>query len=146
MMVKSKILAPFLILGLLTVGGFGFFGSGFMSHAEGGHDCPISLMSGGNCPPSGGILAVALHHIGGLQSFMQSAIEAASSFWTLLALLFFAFLFFSKFLHVAPPISYAQIEAQESEFALISKRRFLRWLSLVRTEDGHCLIRVHEAS
>ncbi|HDY73120.1 MAG TPA: hypothetical protein ENH86_00930 [Candidatus Jorgensenbacteria bacterium] len=140
---RLRILPILLIFSLLTVGVLGFFG---LNHG-GQHSCPISLLSGDNCPPIGGTFALVFHHMSGLQSFTQSIVNLDTSLLILYAILIFAFLSFSRFLQKATllqPSSFQRYN-RTTESRFLPKRQLMRWLALHHKRDPHALQWVHDA-
>lgn len=142
---QTRILPILIILSLFSVGVFGFLGLGMMDHG-GRSICPISLMSGGLCPSAGNTLAVASHHVSGLQYFTQSIIGIGGSLLVLFALLAFVLLFFSKLSQEASAQQYFLYEAYHKsiESHFIPGRKFLSWLALHHKRDPHALLWVHD--
>lgn len=142
---QKKFFPLLIISSLLIMGVFGFLGLGSVDH-NAQHNCPIPLMSGGDCPPVGNTMALASHHVSGLQYFTQSIISIDSSLLMLSTLLVFALLFFSKFSQetsLRQPLSHeAYQRIAESRF--IPKKQFLRWLALRHKRDPRALRWVYD--
>lgn len=133
------IISAILTIGILGIGGFGFINHG------GQHVCPVPLMSGGECPPPGDGIALAVHYLSGMQNLFQSMVNPGVSVLALSILLAFAVLLISKPLHASPPLPplFYRIRTASAESHCISKRQFLRWLALHCRRDPHSLRRVH---
>lgn len=140
---RLRILPILLITSLLAVGILGFFG---LNHS-GQHSCPISLLSGGDCPPIGGAFTLAFHHVSGLQSFTQSVVNLGTSPLILSTILIFAFLAFSKLLQKAPLLQLPSFQRHDriTGSRFLSKKQLIRWLALHHKRDPHALQWVHDA-
>jgi len=142
---KSAVIPIVVISSLLAVGILGFLGFGAMNHGI-MHNCPIPLMVGVNCPSENDALASVFYHISGLQRFIQPMIYFRPSFLaSLLLLIIFSLLVFSKFsqkVFLLQPLSYQKCH-NVAEHRFITRRQFLRWLSLHYKRDPHILQWVH---
>lgn len=141
-----RILPILIISSLLTIGVFGFLGLSSVDHGT-QHTCPISLISDGDCSSIKGSLALAFHHISGIQNFTQSVISFDASVLILAFLLILASFVVSKLPQEtrAPRILFRQISRGTAESTFIPERRFLRWLALHHKRDPHALQWVHDA-
>ncbi len=145
---RLRILTIFIISSLLTIGVLGFWGLGSINHS-GQHSCPIFLMLGGYCPSSEGGVALAVHHVSGIQNLTQSIIILDASLLVLLVLLVFAtLLVVSKPPQgtSAPQLLSRQTRHRITESTLTPKKQFLRWLALHHKRDPHALQWVHDVA
>ncbi len=138
---KFKILTITLTFALLTVSVFGFFIFGFIAH-NGQHGCFVSSIPGNNCPSVGGSIAIAFHHISGIQNLILTIASSNSS--SLLFVTFFIFIFFIilKFLQKTQNLQYFSNKTcgRILESIFIQKNQFLHWLSLSRKRDPHLFL------
>lgn len=143
---QLRIIPTLLILVLGAIGVFGFWSLGSLNHGE-HHVCPISMVSGGNCPPVNNTLALAIHHISGLQDFTQGIVSSNLSLFILFTLLLVTFLLVfikpSDQILSHQPFSYQKYRRAE-EFSFKSNRQFLRWLALHEKRDPYALYWVHD--
>lgn len=129
---RLKILMIFLILSIGIIGIFGFLN---LSLTEGGF-CPISAMLGGDCPPIDNALALAVHHISGLQFLTQFTVNFNPILLILSVLLLgFLFLIFMRKPQVlAKFLSYQKYSLIKASDRVLRKR-LLRWLAILNRLD-----------
>jgi hypothetical protein len=142
---QLKITPILMILSLLAVGVFGFLGLGYIDHAS-DHDCPISVILGGDCPPIGNALTLATHHLSGLQHVTQSILTIDPILLTLLILLLVAlFLIFTNLLKdISTKQNFAYKKHYENEdIKFKANNSLLCWLALHNKRDPHALKWVH---
>ncbi len=134
---RSRIFSTLIISSLLTVGVFGFLGLGFVDHG-GQHTCPISLISGGDCSSIGGV-ALAFHHVSGIQNLTQSMIGFSASSLVLSIFFVFALLVVSKLLQRSPvlQLSSHKVYYRTAGSNFIPKKQFLRWLAIHHKRDPY---------
>lgn len=138
---RLNMLPLFLILSLFAVGIFGFLGFGSMDH-RGQHSCPISLLSGGDCPSADSGAAFAFHHVLGVQYLSQFVINLEAFLLVFFVFSVFALLIFSKLLWNAELAPLALSEQQyynATNFCGTHKKRLLRWLALRYKRDPRAL-------
>ena len=143
---KSYLVPTLLIVSLGSIGVLGFFGMGAMNHSE-QHSCPVSVLSGENCPPSGDMAALASHHLSGLQDLTLSTPSFSfTAFFVSILLLILLFAFSLKS-HRRDLSDKQNVAAQYSfleEREYQPKQRFLHWLELLYKRDPHALSWVHD--
>lgn len=136
-----KSLLIFLVLTMGIVGVFGFFSFGLIDYS-GYHMCPVSAMLGGDCPPLGNSLILAIHHISGLQQLSRFIIDIdLGSLMAFVVLLIFASWIFLKLTWqslVGRHALYFRNDAA-GELRLVSVGKFLRWLSLRNKRHPHAV-------
>jgi hypothetical protein len=137
----SKTVLIFFILALGFVSSLGFWSLGSVNHS-GGHICPISMVSSGDCSSLNNSLALAMHHLSGLQSFVRAVV----GFDTILLFLiiFLLVISLSFFIFIEYP---AKIPSEKFLFFRKSRRieelifrlnkRFLRWLAFHNQQDSY---------
>jgi len=141
---KLGFVAMIIVVSLLAMGVFGFLGLAFMEHSE-LSSCPVSLLSGGDCPPAGGSMALAFHHISGLQNLTQFVVNLDTSLLALFTLLVFVFLIFPKFLQTTPQLQAISFKRYDGVigFIVFLKKQLLRWLVLRHKRDPHIFLWVY---
>jgi len=125
---RLKIMPILIIISLLIVGiGFVFLGS--MDHQA----CPVFGVLGVDCPPIDNTLAIAGHHISGLQYFTQAVFNLS-----MVSLLFFVLFLSFIYLIYLKLIQHLQIQRHPLGWAyhlirkldIDSNKRLLYYLSL----------------
>lgn len=133
---KSLIISLILAVGAVSV--LGFLTLGLINHTH-NHTCPISVASGGDCPPSGSITATVFHHLNGLQSLTQSILSTNAGFSVLtllpLVLLLFIFSLSNVFSDRSGLANIGINHKIEEKPAFKSFKKFLNWLSLLEKRD-----------
>jgi hypothetical protein len=132
---KIKTFTIVLILALLSVG---FFIFSFVGH-NGQHGCFVSSIPGNNCPAIGGIMAIAFHHIAGIQNLMLTVVSYGTFLLSLTVFFIFISFVVLKFLQKAQNLQYfsSKIYSKVLESIFIQKNQLLYWLSLSRKRDPH---------
>ena len=134
-MVNAKFFSFFIIISsLLAVGIFGFL---WIDNTDSSHamrpGCPIPLM-GGDCPIFSNAVGMVWHHIASLQNSILSTVNLYTVYLLFLNLVFLFFLFWRQ---SAPPLLSIHLYRTKHtyiEHYHLSKKEFLRWLILCRTE------------
>lgn len=126
---RSRVLPMLLIISVVVIMVFGFFMIGFSANGQ----CPIALMTGGQCPSSGNILASAAHYMSGLQ-FLTHYIISASVFLSTLPFLLAIFILLSSFTALERTTSLNDFSYRSfflfREKLLLLKRKLLHWFAL----------------
>jgi hypothetical protein len=141
-----KVLPVVLVTAILSVGIFGFLSMGLMSHV-GQPTCPISILSGGGCPPADSSLALANHYISGLQYVSQAIVSTG-------VLLLLSFLILRILLLVARSLILEKYRTRisdtivryyvDSESDFIQSIKLLRWIALHNKRDPHARQWAHD--
>lgn len=145
---RLRILPIFLILVIGGMGIFGFLGFSLIEQGD-FHVCPVSLISGGDCPPLGSAFVLTIHHISGLQQLSRFIINIDSASLVLsLALMTFVLLAFFNPTRMALAEHYALYFRSHKidEFSFGSNWQLFRWLSLRNKRDSHASSWVHDSS
>lgn len=117
-----------ILLGVVAV--FGLLGLSFIGH-HGHHTCPIAAISGNDCPSVNNVLALAVHHLSGLQNLTRAIITGAgpSAFFALMLVLFTLILMRLLGQISLPPLSY-QPHRKIEKPTFRPNWQFLYWLAL----------------
>lgn len=143
---NSKFFSVFLIFAIIFVVVFGFLGMSFLDH-NGLFACPFSMLGVSDCSSATNALALASHHVSGLQSLTQLVFNSGT---TLLALSFLSLMITFVIYFRLPKKNLNTVFYQD--FQLIENSNFapnglfLKWLALHNKRDTHALERVHVLS
>ncbi|OGI87709.1 hypothetical protein A2995_01365 [Candidatus Nomurabacteria bacterium RIFCSPLOWO2_01_FULL_33_24] len=105
---------------------------GFLTLGSMGHQaCPISKIFGLSCPPLNDLLALANHHLSGLQSFTQATFNSDIGlilFFSIFLSVAFLFLKTGQLSKIKPPLSWVYLFIRRLNFS--PNNKFIKWLSL----------------
>ncbi len=117
-----------------------------MTGSNGQYSCPISSLPGNNCAPSNSPFVEAFHHISGLQSIVQGAVNADTISLEILTLLISAFSILGIFFLKAPSLQTSYQGYRRAADFRSPKQQLLRWLALREMRDPNAPQGVHDYS
>ncbi len=143
---RLRIIIILIVSSVLAIGALGLVEHNFVDHSR-KSNCSVSLLSGADCTSIEGSLALAFHHVSGIQKLTQSTISPDVSLLLLVVLLILASVVVSKIWQEIPTIVpvYHQIYLWVIESSFIPKK-YLRWFAFRYKRDPHVLQWVYEVT
>jgi len=130
----------FVIFAVLIIGVFGFSILSLVGH-NGEYGCVVSLIPGGDCSFISEGMAIAFHHIAGIQNLIQAVAKSNIFLMVLSFVAFLTFKILSSLIKIQNlKLFFRYLQFKRKEIVLKFKEDFLNWLALIYRRNPHLFL------